>query len=189
MNANLLSNGLFGSFAGGLLLLGQAFWLWMLIDCMKSEGPRSEWRYVLLFGNVLGAIAYFVVRWLPHNELPLPPIFSRWKYGQKLWNAKAATHNIGNAHQFAVLGDVHLEMGDFADAQRAYQTALEKEPKNAIALWGTARIAMRLKDYLLDKTSLETLLKIDPDARLGDVSLLYGQALFELQDWETAKIH
>jgi hypothetical protein len=82
-----------------LLLIGQAFWLWMLIDCMKSEGPRSEWRYVLFFGNIAGALAYFVVRWLPNNPVALPGFMRRWTHGQKLWNAKAGTRNIGNAHQ------------------------------------------------------------------------------------------
>jgi hypothetical protein len=65
-----------------LLLIGQGFWLWMLIDCMKAEGPRSEWRYILFFGNVAGALAYFVVRWLPNNPVALPIFMRRWTYKQ-----------------------------------------------------------------------------------------------------------
>jgi hypothetical protein len=172
-----------------LLLIGQAFWLWMLIDCMKSEGPRSEWRYILFFGNVAGALAYFVVRWLPNNPVALPGFMRRWTHGQKLWNAKAATRNIGNAHQYAILGDVHYEMGDLKEAQQAYQTALDKDPKHTNALWGMAQVALQNKTFDTAKTHLQTLLKIDPEARFGEASLLYGKALFELKEWPIVKPH
>ncbi len=176
--------------AGGwLLLVGQGFWLWMLIDCMKNEGPRSEWRYVLFFGNVAGALAYFVARWLPNNPIPLPGFFRRWTYKQKLWNAKAAVHNIGNAHQYGILGDVYFEMGDMTEAQKAYQKAIEKNPKHQGGLWGLAQISMQTKDYLAAKQYLDTLNKIDPEARFGEVSLLYGKVLVELQEWQEAKVH
>lgn len=186
---SLMFAGLMSGAGGWLLLIGQGFWLWMLVDCMKNEGPRSEWRYVLFFGNVAGALAYFVVRWLPGNPMPLPRFFRRWMHGQKLWNAKAAAHNIGNAHQFGILGDVHLEMGNVPEAKRAYQKALEKDPKHQGSLWGSAQIAMQAKDYLAAKKHLETLNKIDPEARFGEVSLLYGKVLVELQEWEEAKVH
>jgi hypothetical protein len=174
---------------GVFILIGQAFWLWMLIDCMKSEGPRSEWRYVLFFGNIAGAAAYFVVRWLPNNPVALPGFMRRWTHGQKLWNAKAATRNIGNAHQYAILGDVQWEMGDRKEAQLAYQTAIEKDPKNTNALWGMAQVALHNKEFEVAKTHLAALLKRDREARFGEASLLYGRAMFELKEWEALRPH
>jgi hypothetical protein len=172
-----------------LLLIGQGFWLWMLIDCMKAEGPRSEWRYILFFGNVAGALAYFVVRWLPNNPVALPIFMRRWTYKQKLWNAKAASRNIGNAYQYSILGDVYAEMAEYPAAQEAYQTALTKEANNPTALWGLAQVALHNKDYALAKQHLATLLKLEPEARFGEASLQYGRSLFHLKEWDAAKPH
>jgi hypothetical protein len=171
------------------VVIGQLFWLWMLIDCMKAEGPRSEWRYVLFFGNIAGALAYFVVRWLPNNPLAMPSFMRRWTYGQKLWNAKASARNIGNAHQYALLGNVYLEMGDWTEAEGAFQTSLDKDPKNTVSLWGMAQVAWQNKQYEAVKKHLEVLLKLEPEARFGEASLLYGKARFELKDWAGVKPH
>ncbi len=184
MLANLL-NGPGGIF----ILIGQAFWIWMLIDCMQSEGPRSEWRYVLLFGNIAGALAYFMVRWLPNHPIAMPAFMRRWTHSQKLYTAKAAARNIGNAHQYATLGGVYFEMGELKEAEQSYQTALEKDPKNTNALWGLAQIALRNRQFEPVKTRLEALLIIDPEARFGEASLLYGKARFELKEWEGVKAH
>jgi hypothetical protein len=36
------------------------FWVWMLIDCLKSSrSDKVVWVIVLLFGNFLGALLYF----------------------------------------------------------------------------------------------------------------------------------
>jgi tetratricopeptide (TPR) repeat protein len=172
-----------------LVLIGQAFWLWMLIDCMKAEGPRSEWRYILFFGNVMGALAYFVVRWLPNNPLAMPEFMRRWTYKQKLYNAKAAARNIGNPYQYTILGDTYMQMGDRKEAQTAYSTALDKEQQNVNALWGLAQIAMEDKQYDVAKNHLTTLMKLDPEARFGEVSLLYAKARFELKEWAELKAH
>jgi hypothetical protein len=188
MNSLFLAS-LLADSASLFFLAGQAFWLWMLIDCMKAEGPRSEWRYILFFGNIAGAIAYFIVRWLPNNPQLTPNFMRRWGSKQKLWNAKAAARNIGNAYQFAILGDVQLEMGDLPAAQEAYQTAIGKDANNTVALWGLARIAHSSKDFTGAKTHLTHLLKLEPEARFGEASLLYGKTLFELQEWEAAKPH
>lgn len=43
-----------------------AFWIWMLIDCLKYEPPGSNekliWVLVILFGHLLGAVIYYFVR-------------------------------------------------------------------------------------------------------------------------------
>ncbi|MEA3307258.1 MAG: PLD nuclease N-terminal domain-containing protein [Elusimicrobiota bacterium] len=52
----------------GLLgLLMQISWLWMLIDCIRNEvnenNERVIWVLIMLFFNVLGAVAYFIFRY------------------------------------------------------------------------------------------------------------------------------
>ena len=59
-----------------LTLLGVAalvFWIWMLVDCMRREPPESleklTWVLVILLGNILGAIIYYVIRKLPRDRV------------------------------------------------------------------------------------------------------------------------
>ena len=44
-------------------LAGFAFWLWMLIDAIKSkglsDGEKIVWVLVIIFLNFLGALIYF----------------------------------------------------------------------------------------------------------------------------------
>lgn len=55
-----------------------------------------------------------------------------------LWNAEAGVQNIGKAHQYVILGNVLLEMGDLDRALATYSEALIRESANPNALWGCA---------------------------------------------------
>lgn len=43
-----------------------AFWVWMLVDCLKFESSQGNdkliWVLVLVFANWIGALIYFFVR-------------------------------------------------------------------------------------------------------------------------------
>ena len=57
----------------GLLLL--AFWVWMLVDCIRhepSEGnDRIVWVLVIVFAELIGAAIYYFVR-RPERRRRLP---------------------------------------------------------------------------------------------------------------------
>lgn len=172
-----------------LVFFSSAFWMLMLFDCARNDPERNTWLWILIFLNFPGAVIYFLVRRLPQMDLPVPNYFRRWMLRDKLWNAEAAVRNIGKAHQYVGLGNVLLELGDYQKATAAFQQALEKEPNNIHALWGVAFIEMRNKDFAKAKEHLETLLKLEPEYKCGEAALYYGKALFELPDWEAAKVH
>ena len=48
------------------LVVGLGFWLFALFECLvrepASEPIRIKWILIVLFGNVLGAAAYLVMR-------------------------------------------------------------------------------------------------------------------------------
>lgn len=51
---------------GGLLgVLFLAFWVWMLVDCLKrnfkGKNEKIVWVLVIIFAKVLGALIYFVL--------------------------------------------------------------------------------------------------------------------------------
>lgn len=173
--------------AVGLLMTG--FWLFMLYDCIRNEPERQLWLWILIFVNFPGAVIYFFTRWIPRGNIPLPNYFSRWTRSRELWTAEAQAKSIGKAHQYVNLGNLLCDMGMFDKAETAYQQALEKEANNLQALWGAAFIDVKNQKFASAKEYLQTLLKTDPDYKYGDASLVYGETLFALQEFEAAKEH
>jgi hypothetical protein len=176
---------MFGSF----WILTTGFWILMIFDCVQNERDRQLWIYILIFTNAPGALVYFIARWLPRANIPIPKYFSRGKRKRELWIAQSEAKNIGKAHQFVKVGNILCDMGMFDKAEDAYKQALEQEGKNIQALWGAASINLRNKNFASAKEHLATLLKLDPDHKYGDASLAYGKSLFVLKDFDAAKLH
>jgi hypothetical protein len=61
-----MTNLLFGLIVLVFGLLGMAFWIWMLIDCITNEPSEGNdkliWVVVIVLTNWLGALIYFIVR-------------------------------------------------------------------------------------------------------------------------------
>jgi hypothetical protein len=112
----------------------------------------------------------------------------RLQLQQELHKAKIGVRYIGKAHQYLILGNILLELGEFDRAQLSYTKALNKDPRNPYALWGAALVASYQDRWAIASRHLELLLKIDPRHLQGDASLLYTKALFNLGKWSIAKI-
>lgn len=182
----------YGLLSGPLGWLATAFWIWMLVDCLKNgSGKDRQWIWLLVFLNVLGAAIYFVVCWWPrsNHQLPMPTLAKRFTMGDKLAQAEADALNIGKAYQFVRLGDVRYAVGDRTKAQNAYDQAIAQEPENQQALWGLANLAMDRKDYKLAKEHLSLVLQEDPNFKYGEASSLYGQLLYQLGEKEAARTY
>ena len=57
-------------------LAALAFWIWMLVDCLKYEGKadldRLLWAVVIIALKLLGAVIYYFVRYRKRRPLPQP---------------------------------------------------------------------------------------------------------------------
>jgi hypothetical protein len=172
-----------------LAFVFMGFWMLMIFDCVRNEPDRQSWLWLLIFLNGVGATIYFLARVLPRLNVATPSFLKRWSLKQKLWNAEAAVKNIGKAHQHVIFANLLLEVGELEQAKEHFQQALAKESQNTDALWGTSLIELKKKQFVSAKEHLQLLLKKDPKARYGDVSLQYGKTLFELQEWDEAVAH
>ena len=57
-------------------LCALAFWIWMLVDCLKNEKSEGNdkiiWTLVIILTNWIGALIYFFVR-RPERKRIQPP--------------------------------------------------------------------------------------------------------------------
>jgi len=159
-----------------------AFWLWMLWDCARNDPDWYIWFWVILFLNLPGALVYLVMRVLPRGHWRSPPLFKRWTRRQDIGRAAAAARNIGNARQYAELGELLYETGQHEPALKAFGKALEREPDNVRCLWGAAQAASARKEPSLARAHLEKLVGIDRDYRSGDAFLALVRTLLQLRE-------
>jgi hypothetical protein len=186
-------SGWFCAFAGlgigALGLLYYAFWLWMVIDCVIREPDRTFWLWLLIVASFPGAIVYAIVRFFPQRDFTAPAWLRSWTRGRELARLETAAEQIGNAHQFIQWGDALRDVGRWDQAGSTYEKALAKDPKSLPALWGAAQVAVKQKrpDDVLSLS--RRILVLDPQYKFGDVSLAYGRALIDQQDFATARTH
>lgn len=173
----------------GLGLLATIFWLWMIYDCIQNDPERHIWLWILIFLNFPGAILYFIVRRVPKMKIPVPKSLRRWTCRKELWKAEADARNIGNAHQFVILGDILHDIGQTHRAEEAYKKAIEKDNSDVQALWGAALTDISNRNFDSTKHHLQTLLKLEPGYQYGEASLVYGRTLFALGEKKSAKSH
>jgi hypothetical protein len=180
---------MFFSQAPVLSMLGFAFWIWMIYDCMTNERDRYTWVWILIILNVIGAGLYFFARARYRYRFGVPESWNPAVRKRKLWQAEADVRNIGNAHQYVALAEVLVEQKEIERAKEAYRSAIEKEPGNPKALWGVATLELKQKDLVNVKQHLQMLLKVRPDFNYGEASMIYGETLVELKELGAAKEH
>lgn len=177
---------------GGFGLLGlayTAFWIWMLLHCVRTEPDKQFWLWLLLIVPGIGPFVYFVTRYLPAANYQGPAFLRRWTRGRELSRLETAAVQIGNAHQFIQWGDALRDVGMLDEAARAYSKALAKDPKNLQALWGAAQVAAAQDRHDDVCQWTRQILDKDPQYKFGDVSLALGRSTLELGQTESATTH
>ncbi|MCC7424694.1 MAG: hypothetical protein IT428_30870 [Planctomycetaceae bacterium] len=169
-------------------LVSIVFWIWMAVHCIRNEPDRQFWLWIMVLFPP-SSLAYFIARWLPGNEIRLPNGVRRAFRGNELQRLEMATLQIGNPHQFIQYGDALREVGRNDQAHAAYLKALERDPDSVQALWGAASVDLECRRFLEAKERLRQVLAIDPQYKFGDVSLAFGRALIETQDYDGALDH
>jgi hypothetical protein len=164
------------------------FWVWMLWHCYKNEPDREFWFWMMLLIQP-AAVVYFFARWLSGGGATLPKGLKRWTRGREIEQLEIAARQIGNPHQWIQLGDALRDVGRYAEAAAAYQTALAKEADNIQALWGAGIASLELKQVPEAYTFLEKALAIKPDYKFGDLSLAFGRTLCELGEVDRSTAH
>lgn len=178
-----------GMFFWFLTLVYSAFWIWMLVHCFRTEPDRFFWIWLMVIIPFPGALIYGIVRYLPEANLKPPEFMRRWTRGKELQRLESAAQQIGNPHQFVQWGEALNDVGRVAEAQDAFQQAVDRDPRNCQALWGLAQTQFARKQYEPALYAVDRVLEIDPQYKFGDASFLKGRCLMELGREDEARDH
>lgn len=176
-------------FASITTLVYFAFFLWMVIHCLRYEPDRGMWLWIMIIAQGIGPVVYFLVRYLPAQEFPAPPFMRRWTRRRQLDRLETAAMQIGNAYHYVEWGDALRDVRRLDEANTAYAQALKKEPDNIQALWGSALVATHQKRFNDVLPFTQRVLDKDPQYKFGDVSLAHGRALIEVGNTTEARAH
>jgi hypothetical protein len=87
----IMSADIGGLFFLSIGLFALAFWIWMIVDCLKHETEGSTkiaWLMVILLAGVIGAPLYFFLRRLPRQSRaryhPVAPVYQPWDKHQRI---------------------------------------------------------------------------------------------------------
>ena len=155
-------------------LLAFAFWIWMLVDCARSERNRLTWIWLMVLFPLPCTLIYFIVHKLPTLRFSMP---GSWSLGGEIRRAEEEVRNIGNSYQYCALGDLLLKARRKQEALEAYLAAIEREPDCLPALFGSGSILFEQEKYNEASPLLERVLAIDPEYKFGRVAGVYCRVL------------
>ncbi len=163
--------------------------LWMAWWCARHDPERGVWLWIILLFQPLGAVIYFLARWLPASQWEPPDFLRRFTRQGEIHRLQIAASQIGNPHQFIELGEALRETGQMVEAGAAFKNALAKDPDNLQALWGAGSVCFHEHNYEQAREHLSKLIAEDPTYKFGDVSLLHAKTLRCLGQNDAARAH
>ncbi len=167
------------------LLLVAVFQVWMFVDAVR----RQEWLWAvfLFIGFGLSAILYyfFVFRAAAPaaaQGFELPGAQSRARIKQ----LQSQIHHIGNAYHYFQLGDVYFQKGKFAEAEKCYRSALEREPTDIDTRAHLGQCLLRLKRPAEARPLLEAVCRENYQHDYGYSLMAYAETLMALNETDAA---
>ncbi len=167
------------------LLLVFVFQAWMFVDALR----RQEWFWAvfIFIGFGLAAILYYFLVYraaapAATQGFELPGAQSRARIKQ----LQSQIHHIGNAYHYFQLGDVYFQKGKFADAEKCYRSALEREPNDIDARAHLGQCLLRQKRPAEARPLLEGVCRENPKHDYGHSLMAYAETLTALGETEAA---
>ncbi|HEX4348777.1 MAG TPA: tetratricopeptide repeat protein [Verrucomicrobiae bacterium] len=167
----------------GLIITG--FQVWMLIHAFRNR----EWIWVvfILIGSGLSAILYYfmVYRESASSGFELPGTQSR----ARIRELQAKIHHLDNAYHHFQLGDVYFQRGKFAEAEKSYRAALEREPKDIDARAHLGQCLLRLNRPAEARPLLEGVMHEKPEHDYGHTMMALAETLTALGEKDNAMLY
>jgi tetratricopeptide (TPR) repeat protein len=164
-------------------LLLFAFQVWMFIDAVRRQ--EWVWAVFIFIGFGVSAILYYLIVYRSDTTgsgFELPGAQSRARIKQ----LQAQIHNIGNAYHYFQLGDVYFQKGKFAEAEKCYRSALEREPDDIDARAHLGQCLLRLKRPAEARPLLAAVCRENFKHDFGYSLMAYAETLMALGENDAA---
>ena len=172
-------------FTSPFWLLVTGFQLWMLVHAVRSR--EWVWAFFILIGSGLGAIIYYltVYRSEPSSGFELPGAQSR----ARIKELQAKIHLLDNAYHHFQLGDVYFHRGRFAEAEKSYRAALERDGQDVDARAHLGQCLLRLNRPGEARPLLEGVMQEKPDHDYGHTMMALAETLTALGENDNALLY
>jgi tetratricopeptide (TPR) repeat protein len=166
-------------------LLFAAFTIWMLIHAIRNR--EWVWALFILIGSGLSAILYyiFVYRESAPSGFELPGAQSR----ARVKELQAKIHHLDNAYHHFQLGDIYFQRGKFAEAEKCYRAALERDPKDIDARAHLGQCLVRLDRPAEARPLLESVMNEKPEHDYGYTMMALAETLTALGETDKALLY
>lgn len=162
-----------------------AFQLWMLVHALQNR--EWLWAFIIFIGSGLGAIWYYfaVYRNTASTGFELPGAQSR----ARVRELQAKIHHLDNAYHHFQLGDVYFRRGKFADAEKCYRAALERDGKDVDTRAHLGQCLLRLGRPAEARPLLEGVMNEKPDHDYGYTMMALAETLMALGETDNALLY
>lgn len=162
-----------------------AFQLWMLVHALRNR--EWIWAFFIFIGSGLGAIWYYfmVYRDSASSGFELPGTQSR----ARVRELQAKIHHLDNAYHHFQFGDIYFRRGKFAEAEKCYRAALERDPQDIDTRAHLGQCLVRLKRPAEARPLLEGVMNEKPDHDYGYSMMALAETLAALGESDNALLY
>lgn len=168
-----------------LWLAMTVFQLWMLVHALRNR--EWLWAVFILIGSGLAAAWYFFTAYRDAGSsgFELPGTRSR----ARIKELQAQIHHLDNAYHHYQLGDVYFQRGKFAEAEKCYRAALERDGKDVDIRAHLGQCLLRLNRPAEARPLLEGVMLEKPDHDYGYSMMALAETLTALGEKDNALLY
>jgi hypothetical protein len=189
MFASLLTNIKGWSFllTNPVWLVMAVFQIWMLVHAIRNR--EWIWAIFIFIGWGLASVLYYFYVYRGSssatNGFELPGAQSR----KRIKQLQAQIHHIDNAYHHFQLGDVYFQRSKFAEAEKCYRAALEREPKDIDSRAHLGQCLLRQKRAIEARPLLEGVMHEKPEHDYGHTMMALAETLTVLGETDNALLY
>lgn len=160
------------------------FQAWMFIHAIRNR--EWVWAFFIFVGWGIGALWYYFSVYQGASSsasgFELPGAAGR----QRIKELQAKIHHLDNAYHHFQLGDIYFRKGNFAEAEKCYRAALERDPKDIDARAHLGQCLLRLKRPAEARPLLDGVCRENYKHDFGYSLMAYAETLMALNETDAA---